>query len=393
MKTIKELNSFDGTIKGDMYKMLNMTLLGVVSGTCMYILGYLVDLESFIYLSTAFISVLCILTFYEEYFMSLFYPLPPSSEKNKHSMKYAIGETGRSEIPTHSAHLQRKLPLYDRPCICFDITGVIKPICNVNYICKCIGIFENTSVTREMVNTLSKIVTLFGSNYVHLIGSGTREQEWVIKDWLEKNTIIQQTSIIRENIHFVRTDDIMNLSDIDNLKAAKCKKLKVTDYVDDRVSALKIMSNTVGHVTLFSKSAFELVAFENYKACSGERDLINCSTWSELYSSVFDRFDRQCDQKTCYPRKTALDDMLESYPFKFNGGPDGGEYLAIPGDLCDIDCSRQYSDIAFILFTNNPDSSWLYYGETPEAGYITNRGKVVFTHDDVVRQPVNSSTE
>ena len=65
------------------------------------------------------------------------------------------------------------------------------------------------------------------------------------------------------------------------------------------------------------------------------------------------------------------------------GGPDGGNYLAIPADAGPGSYNKQNpDDIAFVLITNNPDSTWIYLGETPEAGYISYAGDVIFTHDE-----------
>jgi len=316
---------------------------------------------------------------YEDYFTFLI------DNYNKRK-QLAFKKTFRSKsVPLRKTEQKRKSKIVKlsplKKChigICIDIKGVIMPFRLKNGTIGSFDLIDYSSEINSMIEVLDKLVKLFGTKYVHLIDSGTQKEEWTIKAWLEKHKIINKTGISRLNIHYIRSDHIKRLSEIDRLKAVKCKELGVSHYVDDRESALQIVSQNVNHVTLFSDSNFELTCL-NGSISYYQSNIDHCSNWDDLYKIIFKSIDEYYNRKTNFPKKNEIDQIIESYPFSFNGGPAGGNYLAIPADAGAVSYP---DDIAFVLISNNPSSGWIYEGETPEAGYISYTGDIIFNHDD-----------
>jgi hypothetical protein len=383
MKSIERLNSFDGSLKEELGTALVVTVMFILNISGVYIFSYISGVSDTVVIPAAIGITLLILCVCEDYFTELidnYYKCDSFTSKPRFRSKSLPPSKTKQKRKTIVAkpHLLKTCHLG----ICLDIKGVILPIRLENGTVGSFELIDYSSEINSMIEALNKLVKLFGTKYVHLIDSGTQKEEWVTKAWLEKHNIINKSGISRLNIHFIRSDNINSLSEIDCLKAQKCKKLGISHYVDDRESALQIVSHYVNHVTLFTDSNFELACLNNslsyYKS-----QIQYCNNWHELYKIIFKSVDGFYNRKTRFPKKNEIDRIIESYPFSFEGGPDGGNYVAIPVDGSEVRYNKQnLDDIAFVLITNNSDSDWMYQGKTPEAGYISYAGEILFTNDD-----------
>ena len=354
MKSIENLITFDGNINEELFTVIITSSVFVSFYICFMILGIICDISQSYCLTMTIGLTYSILTIFEDYFTSL------------------IVNQNKENINTYPKNYKVLKPKYkktikDKAKICFDITGVIKPLYT-----------SNSLPDENMINNLSKIVKIFGSENVHLLGSGTFKDEWVIKGWLEKNKIIKETGILRKNIHFLKNDKICRLSEIDKLKAIVCKEKKITHYIDDRESALQIISNNVNTAILFTDSKFEIDSLNNSIPFYNNPHVHFCNHWNDLYKIILKSYDQYYNRKTNYPDDCHTeynDDLLNSYKLNYLKN----KYLVIP--IQDSFKSVK-DDIAFVLLDNDHNSRRSFEGASPEVGYISYSGEIMIMKDN-----------
>ena len=354
MKSIENLITFDGNINEELFTVIITSSVFVSFYICFMILGIICDISQSYCLTMTIGLTYSILTIFEDYFTSL------------------IVNQNKENINTYPKNYKVLKPKYkktikDKAKICFDITGVIKPLYT-----------SNSLPDENMINNLSKIVKIFGSENVHLLGSGTFKDEWVIKGLLEKNKIIKETGILRKNIHFLKNDKICRLSEIDKLKAIVCKEKKITHYIDDRESALQIISNNVNTAILFTDSKFEIDSLNNSIPFYNNPHVHFCNHWNDLYKIILKSYDQYYNRKTNYPDDCHTeynDDLLNSYKLNYLKN----KYLVIP--IQDSFKSVK-DDIAFVLLDNDHNSRRSFEGASPEVGYISYSGEIMIMKDN-----------
>jgi hypothetical protein len=383
IKSIERLNTFDGSLEEELGTALVVTVVFILNIIGMYIFSHVVGVSDNIFITMVIGTTALTLCVCEDYFTELidnYYKCDSFTSKKRFRSKSIAGRKTKRKRKSKIVKL-RALKTYQLG-ICIDIKGIIFPIRLGNGTVGSFELADYSSEITSMIEVLDKLVKLFGTKYVHLIDSGTQKEEWAIKAWLEKHNIINKSGISRLNIHFIRSDNIQSLSKTDCLKAQKCKELDISHYVDDRESALRIISQNVKHVTLFSDSEFELTRLKDF-VLYYQSSMAHCINWDDLYKIIFKSVDGYYNRNPRFSKKNEIDHIIESYPFTFKGGPGGGNYLAFPADSSPVSYNKQNpDDIAFILVSNNPSSEWIYGGETPEAGHISYSGEVLFAHDD-----------
>ena len=119
MKSIENLITFDGNINEELYTIIITTSVFVSSYICFMIIGIIYDISQSYCLTMTIGLTFSILTIFEDYFTSL------------------IVNQNKQYINTHPKNYKVVKPNYkktlkDKAKICFDITGVIKPLYTSN---------------------------------------------------------------------------------------------------------------------------------------------------------------------------------------------------------------------------------------------------------------------
>lgn len=254
----------------------------------------------------------------------------------------------------------------DIPKIAFDIIGVIKSVPGRTYSLAC----EKNIV--DIIYCVSEVIRVFGRHNVYFIGSGSFEEEWSTKNWLEVNGIVRETNMLRKNILFVKSDSDSKLSHIDEEKRKLCVDLGITHYVDDREQATHIVSQSIPFTILYSDSQFEKqLLSDNLRDYDNIRieytdNLIN------LKNLIIDSYDKYFDRKTQFnPKMNKTDeDYLNPYYLEQNNK----KYIIIPFDK--KIAPRQLRHISFLILYDDNNTNWVNLGDPFTAGYVSDSGTI-----------------
>ena len=256
----------------------------------------------------------------------------------------------------------------DIPKIAFDIIGVIKSVPSRSYSLAC----EKNIV--DVIYCVNEVIRVFGRQNVYFIGSGSFEEEWSTKNWLEINGIVKETNMLRKNILFVKSDSDSKLSHIDEEKRKLCVELGITHYVDDREQATHIVSQSIPFTILYSDSQFEKqLLSDNLKDYDNIRieytdSLIN------LKNLIIDSYDRYFNRKTRFtPKPVKNDDYLNPYYLE----QDDKKYVILPFDKKIP--PTQLKHISFLILYDDNNTDWVNLGDPFTAGYINDDGIITLS--------------
>lgn len=256
----------------------------------------------------------------------------------------------------------------DTPKIAFDIIGVIKSVPSRSYSLAC----EKNIV--GVIQCVSEVMRVFGRQNVYFMGSGSFEEEWITKAWLENNGIVKETNMLRKNILFVKTDADSKLSYIDEQKHKLCVELGITHYVDDREQATHIVSQSIPFTILYSDSQFEKQLLSDNLEKYDNIRMEYTDNLSNLKILIIDSYDRYFNRKTHFnsnPKsKINSDEYLNPYFLE----QDDKKYVIIPFDK--KIAPQPLKHIAFLILYDDNNTDWVNLGDPFTAGYICDSGKI-----------------
>lgn len=128
---------------------------------------------------------------------------------------------------------------------------------------------------RMQEHALGSVYTLcqtFGSHRVFIISKCPRDKEVLIRQWLDAKGFFGK-GLLPEHVYFCRTVEE---------KAPICKNLKVTDFVDNRLSVLKHLSS-VSRRYFFGNDAEELTMHHAHLA-----DVVHVPTWEDALPRILE---------------------------------------------------------------------------------------------------------
>lgn len=135
--------------------------------------------------------------------------------------------------------------------------------------------FYKMVTLRMQEHALGSVYTLcqtFGSHRVFIISKCPRDKEVLIRQWLDAKGFFDR-GLLPEHVYFCRTVEE---------KSPICKDLKITDFVDNRLSVLKHLSS-VSRRYFFGNDTEELTMHHAHLA-----DVVHVPTWEDALPRILE---------------------------------------------------------------------------------------------------------
>lgn len=127
----------------------------------------------------------------------------------------------------------------------------------------------------DAIRVINRLVKDLSPQEVYIVSRVNAEQHVRAEQWITDHRLLEQTGILRENIHWCaeRSD-----------KALICKKLGITHFVDDRPEVMSHMLGIVPCRILFGANEKDILHYK--ESLDG---VIYTNTWLEIEELFFPR--------------------------------------------------------------------------------------------------------
>lgn len=127
--------------------------------------------------------------------------------------------------------------------------------------------YSNIPATDNSFNTIKKLSVLFEGR-IFLISKCKELNENKILSWLKNNDFYNKTNVNEKNLLFCKER---------NEKAAICKTLKITHFIDDRIEVLSHMISIVPNLFLYKPEPTQIIGYEKFLTA-----VIKINNWKDV---------------------------------------------------------------------------------------------------------------
>ena len=130
--------------------------------------------------------------------------------------------------------------------------------------------FMSCSALPDVIASIGKLVELYGNESVFIVSRCPEFAEKVIMRWFDGHDFFNKTNFNRSNIYFCREQAE---------KASIAKQLRLSYFIDDKISVLDFMKDIVQH-------RIQLAVESGIESSDNEDDIVRLKNWHPVLEYI-----------------------------------------------------------------------------------------------------------